>query len=116
MRRTAGSLLIILFYCSAIAASPVIFRPGDPAIDGSDYLLSEADFRAVLRIVRDEIAGTHPSFRVRRVYVDSNGKWVTAYAYDRRGSVYPGLEDYFVQLERSKSGWKIFARGPVWVR
>jgi len=110
----AVSLFLLLSFAVSLPASPIKFRPGDPAVDGSDYLLSEKEFRIVLRIFRDEIARAYPSLRIRRVHVDL--PWVTAYCY-RPGSDNPEqIGDYFFQVERVKGGWKINAHGPTIIK
>jgi hypothetical protein len=47
---------------------------------------------------------------VRRVDVDRNRIWVTAYAYDLRRSAIPGLDDYFVEIECSKMAGEFLLR------
>lgn len=112
--RCGVPLCLLLSVAFSVAASPIQFRPGDPAVDGQDYYLSEADFRTVLRIFRDEIARTYPALHIRRVHVDL--PWVTAYCY------FPGsdnpeiISDYFFQVQRVKGAWKINAHGPTIIR
>jgi hypothetical protein len=52
MARVVPVLLLVLLLVSA-GASPVSLRPGDPALDGKDYLLSDADFRAIVLAARE---------------------------------------------------------------
>jgi hypothetical protein len=110
----AVPLLLLLSFAVSLPASPIKFRQGDPAVDGSDYMLSEEEFRVVLRIFRDAIAREYPSLHIRRVHVDL--PWVTAYCY-RPGSDNPeSVSDYFFQVQRVKGGWKINARGPTIIK
>ena len=112
--RRGVPLFLLISVAFSVSASRIQFRPGDPAVDGQDYLLSEADFRTVLRIFRDEIARTYPSLHIRRVHVDL--PWVTAYCY-RPGSDNPEIvSDYFFQVQRVNGAWKINAHGPTIIK
>jgi len=51
MRRTTPFMLLVVF-ASAVVASPVVLRAGDPSLDGKDYLISEQDFRDILKLCR----------------------------------------------------------------
>ena len=47
-------------------------RVGDPALDGKDYLLSEADFREIIRVVRASLIRETPWYnQIQRVHVNS---------------------------------------------
>ena len=112
--RRGVPLFLLISVAFSLAASPIKFRPGDPAVDGPDYLLSEEDFRIVLGIFRDEIARAYPSLHIRRVHVDL--PWVTAYCYCP-GLDYPEeVSDYFFQVQRVKGAWKINAHGPTIIK
>ena len=102
--------------CSVPPASAprAVSRPGDPALDGNTHLLSETSFRAILVVVRAEIALNEPLLRVRRVHVVSPNE-VEVYARDP----YPyegqenGGDNYFFSLRRSDSGWRITQSYPI---
>jgi hypothetical protein len=89
--------------CSSFALEP---RAGDPSIDGKDYLISEADFRAILVVSRQRIVA-YPSYRVRRVTVVSQNK-VEVYIRDL---AHPDYNDvHSLELRRAKNGWTVTAR------
>src|SRR5438876_11209015 len=73
MRHAVPLLLLFLFLVS-LAASPVVLRPGDPALDGKDYLLSDADFRAIVAAARACLQRKAPSLNARRVHVITRTK------------------------------------------
>jgi hypothetical protein len=68
MKRAAWFLFAMPLVLS-VAASPVVLRSGDPALDGKDQLLSEADFRALLAVARAHLARFHPRPSIYRVTV-----------------------------------------------
>ena len=70
MPRAVRTLLVMLLVLS-VNASPVVHRSADPAIDGKDYLLSEADFRALLAVARERLAKFRPRPSICRVTVIS---------------------------------------------
>ena len=94
--------LLFLTLMVSAAASPVALRPGDPALDGKDYLLSDTDFRAIVAAaracVRLKIAGAS----ARRVHVISA----------KKVEVYLGPVDKFgeqgsLDVQRTKGEWKV---------
>ena len=93
-----------------------VSRPGDPAIDGKDYLLSEADFRAVLSLVRADISHTHPWLSVRRVHV-VNSTQLEIYCRDLRGSFYPQTagDDWVCRVKRASTGWQLLRCDPIMI-
>src|SRR5947207_11764207 len=110
MLRCSALLLLILtsVSCSAqpVSEPRASTQPGGPALDGKDYLLSEADFRAVLAVVRNELARTHPWLRVRRVHVITRDR-VEVYVRDPTTAEYTEHGDiHSVELQRSKNGWR----------
>jgi len=74
--RVASAILALLFLASC-AVAPVgepraVARIGDPPLDGKDYLLSEADFREILRVARTSLAKETPWYSgIQRVHVIS---------------------------------------------
>jgi hypothetical protein len=111
MARTSRLLLLALIaigsftaFASDLRPSP---RPGDPALDGKEYLISEADFRAVLAVARAWLTRTHPSFSVRRVHVVTHDS-VEVYVRGRLNSSYNQDSDlHSLDLQRSKTSWRI---------
>lgn len=101
------SLFLLLSLLVSAGASPVALRPGDPALDGKDYLISDADFRAILRTVREALAQEHPDLHPHRVHVISANK-VEVYAGDPDEG---GNERNSLILERSHGAWKITGGG-----
>lgn len=82
-------------------------KPGDPAVDGKDYLISEADFRAIISVARAWVAKTHPSFSIRRVHVIARAE-VEVYVRGRLAADYGAEDDmHFVRLRRAKNDWRV---------
>ena len=113
MSRPARVLLLFLVMtscCTSFASQPRASpRPGDPALDGKDYLLSEADFRAIIAVARAWLAKTHPSFSVRRVHVITRNQ-VEVYLRGRLTADYGAEDDmHSVELKRGKREWRITA-------
>ncbi len=86
----------------SVAASPVALRPGDPALDGKDYLISEQDFRAIVSAARACLKSKAPALNARRVHV------ITA----TKVEVFLGPTDKFgeqgsLDVQRTKGGWKV---------
>ena len=101
MSRTVP-LLFTMSLIFSVAASPVVLRPGDPALDGKDYLLSDADFRAIVSAARGCLQRKAPWCRARRVHVISATKV----------EVYLGPTDKFgeqgsIDVQRTKGEWKV---------
>jgi hypothetical protein len=83
-------------------ASPIALRPGDPALDGKDYLISDADFRAIVSATRACLKSKAPALTARRVHVISSAK----------AQVYLGPTDAHgekgsLDVQRTKHGWKL---------
>ena len=69
---TKYALAFLLISCVSEPSSPRAQpRAGDPSIDGLDYLISEADFRAVLSVARTRLASYAPMCSINRVTVVS---------------------------------------------
>ena len=84
--RSMARVACLLFAMSLIllgAASPVVLRFGDPALDGKDYLIPEADFRALLAVARARLASFRPRPSIYRVSVISDTE-VHAWYGDRK--------------------------------
>jgi hypothetical protein len=103
----AVPLIFLLLLAIPVAASPVALRPGDPALDGKDYLISEADFRKILLVVRATLAREHPDLQPHRVHVISASK-VEVYAGDPDEH---GNERNSLVLTRSNGTWKVTGGG-----
>ena len=93
--------MLVLLVVS-VAAAPVAVRPGDPALDGKDYLISDADFRAIVSAVRVCLKSKAPSLSARRVHV------ITA----RKVEVFLGPIDKYgeqgsLDVQRTKGEWKV---------
>jgi len=73
MARAVPLIFVLLLAISGVA-SPVALRSGDPALDGKDYLLSDADFRAIVSAARACLKSKAPSLSTRRVHVISGTK------------------------------------------
>jgi hypothetical protein len=88
----------------------------DPAIDGKAYLLSEADFRTVLALVRADNAHSHPWLSIRRMHVIS-ATHVQLYCRDLRGSFYPQTagDDWVCQVERVSTSWRLISCNPIMI-
>jgi hypothetical protein len=93
-----------------------VSQTGDPAIDGKAYLLSEADFRTVLALVRADNAHSHPWLSIRRVHVISATQ-LQLYCRDLRGSFYPQTagDDWVCQVERVSTSWRLIRCNPIMV-
>jgi hypothetical protein len=100
MRRAAWFVFAMPLILS-VAASPVVLRSGDPALDGKDQLLSEADFRALLAVARAHLARFHPKPSIYRVTV-MNATEVHAWFGE------PNV-DYaqWLILKRAKNQWRV---------
>ena len=94
-------LLFAMSLILSVAASPVVLRSGDPALDGKDYLISEADFRALLAFARARLASFRPRPSIYRVSVISATE-VHAWYGD------PNV-DYFtwLVLKRARGQWRV---------
>ncbi len=107
MTRPSPFLLFCLAVGSSCTSLALESRPGDPALDGKDYLISETDFRAILSVARERIAHTHAWLQVRRVHVVSRDD-VEVYF---RNLAHPDYSDaYSLELQRSKAGWHVTAQ------
>ena len=105
MVRVAPLLLVMSLLLSA-GAAPVSLRPGDPALDGNDYLISDADFRAIVSAARDCLKQKVPWCTARRVHVTS------ATTVDvHLGPVTEYGEQGLLYVRRTKVGWKVVKCG-----
>jgi hypothetical protein len=94
-------LMLVLLVVSA-TASPVALRPSDPALDGKDYLISDADFRAIVSAARACLKSKEPAVNARRVHV------ITA----TKVEVFLGPTDKYgdqgsLDVKRTKGEWKV---------
>jgi hypothetical protein len=103
MKRTAWFLFAMPLILS-VAASPVVLRSGDPALDGKDQLLSEADFRALLNVARSHLARFSPRPSIYRVTVVSATEVHAWYHVTPQTD-----EDYasWLIIQRSKNQWRV---------
>lgn len=99
-------LLMSLLVCAG--ASPVALRPGDPALDGKDHLLSDTDFHAIVAVARAFLQRKAPWYTARRVHVISPAK---AEVYLNPIDEY-GYENGPLDVERTKDGWKVIGGIP----
>jgi len=100
----AVCFLFVMSLILSVSASPVALRAGDPALDGKDYLLSEADFRALLAVGRAHFASFRPRPSIYRVTVLSATE-VHAWYH-----VSPHSADEYVEwlvIERVKKQWRV---------
>ena len=104
MSRSAFCWFFLTFaLCSTLLGLQA--KSGDPAVDGKDHLISDADFRSILDVSRKRIAG-HPSYHIHRVHVVSREK-VEVYVDD---FAHPDWVDpHSPELQRSKNGWTVTA-------
>jgi hypothetical protein len=95
-------MLVTLVLALSARASPVALRAGDPALDGKDYLISEADFRSILSAGRDHLSKLRPRPSIYRVTVVSAGEVHALYAVER-------ADDYklWLVIERTKNQWHV---------
>jgi hypothetical protein len=95
-------LLLAAALAQHVTAGSVVLRPGDPALDGKDYLLSDADFRAIVSAARDCLQRKVPGCTARRVHV------ITA----TKVEVHLGPSDKYgeqgtLDIQRTKGGWRV---------
>src|ERR1043166_10310430 len=105
MARTTPFVLLLVF-AGTVAASPVVLRPGDPSLDGKDYLISEQDFREILRLCRARL-GSSSSKSVRDVMVLRRDTLAAYFGTDQ-------MRPDFLWVFRTKDGWKIDRQGYGW--
>jgi hypothetical protein len=101
-------LLLLMSIAASVAASPVVLRPGDPALDGKDHLLSDPDFHAIVAVVRAFLQRKAPWYTARRVHVISPSK---VEVYLNPIDEY-GYENGPLDVERTKDGWKVIGGIP----
>jgi hypothetical protein len=103
MKRVACFLCTMPLILS-VAAAPVVLHSGDPALDGKDQLLSEADFRALLTVARAHLASFRPRPSIYRVTVVSATEVHAWYHVSPQTD-----EDYAAWLivQRSKNQWRV---------
>ena len=102
--RSMARVAYLLFALSMILpvdASPVVLRSGDPALDGKDYLLSEADFRALLALARAHLAGFRPRPSIYRITVISATEVHAWY-----GEANADYAQWLI-LKRAKNQWRV---------
>jgi hypothetical protein len=100
--RRSFPLLLLFSLSVSLAASPVALRPGDPSLDGKDYLLSDADFRAIVAVARACLERKAPWLSAHRIHVITGTK-VEVYlgptdTYGEQGSL---------DVQRTKGEWKV---------
>src|SRR5690348_14031171 len=95
---------LTLASCAAEPTGPPIAqaKPGDPALTGKDYLLSEPDFRAVLTVARVKLAILSPLRHISRVNVISSGKVEAWFEGD------DALLHYLL-VERLRGEWRVIS-------
>ncbi len=102
MPRFVPLLLVMSLAALVAVASPVVLRPGDPALDGKDYLLSDGDFRAIVSTARACLKSKAPALNARRVHVITATKVEVFLGpvdkYGERGSL---------DVQRTKGEWKV---------
>jgi hypothetical protein len=98
-------LLLFISLAVSVAAPPFTPHAGDPGIDGKDYLLSEADFRALLVIARARLAKFRPQPPVYRVTVLSATEVQAWYGYQS------DVDNVCLVLDRGKKGWQVTGEG-----
>ena len=104
----AVPLLLLVSLTLSVAASPAVLRPGDPALDGKDNLLSDSDFHAIVAVARAFLQRKAPWFSARRVHVISSTK---VEVYLNPIDEY-GYENGPLDVERAKGGWKVIGGVP----
>jgi hypothetical protein len=116
------SLLLFPFLILASCSTPSSFqasavpRPGDPALDGKDYLVSDAEFREVVAFSRDYVARHMPSYAVRRIHVMSRDK-IEVYVRESPARFHEFGDVDFLEVQRINGKWKVTAdktRALVW--
>ena len=98
----AVPVLLLMSLLGSAEASPIVLRPGDPALDGKDYLISEQDFRAVIDVTRKRLAKVAPWFGVRRIHVEGANDLI---AYVGQPDQYGELA--YITLHRVRGAWQI---------
>jgi hypothetical protein len=95
MRALYVGLIILL--AGVAHAGSIQPRAGDPSVDGKDYLLSDAEFRAALATARAFTWGT-PMYRVTVVSATEVHAWYRA-----------PITDSICQLivDRTGNGWRV---------
>ena len=100
--------VVLMSLVISVAASPVVPHAGDPAIDGKDQLLSEADFRALLAVARAHLAKFRPQPSIFRVTVVSTTEVHAWYHVSPQTD-----EDYADWLihKRGNNQWRVTGTG-----
>ena len=80
-------------------------RPGDPAIDGADYLISDQDFRALLAEANRKLAEIAPACTINRISVIDRDK-VEAHFCEHDFTLHSAWRGTFT-LKRMRDGWKV---------
>jgi hypothetical protein len=101
----AVPLLLLMFLAVSLAAPPFTPRAGDPGIDGKDYLLTEADFRALLAVARARLAKSRPQPSIFRVTV------VSATEVQAWYGLQSDVDNVCLVLHRGKKGWQVTGEG-----
>ena len=102
----ASPLILLLILAGTIAASPVVLRAGDPSLDGKDYLISEQDFREILRLCRARL-GSGASKRLYNVRVLRRDTVAAYFGLDQ-------MQPVCLLVLRTKQGWKVDHQGYGW--
>ena|SRR5437870_5163862 len=104
--RRAASFMLLLAFASAVVASPVVLRAGDPSLDGNDYLISEQDFRDILKLCRARL-GSGASKSIYNVKVLRRDTVAAYFGPDK-------MQPVCLMLLRTKKGWKIDHQSYGW--
>jgi len=102
----AAPFMLLLVFTSAVAASPVVLRAGDPSLDGNDYLISEQDFRDILKLCRARL-GSGPSKSIYNVKVLRRDTVAAYFGPDK-------MQPVCLMLLRTKREWKIDHQSYGW--
>jgi hypothetical protein len=102
----AAPFMLLLALASAVVASPVALRGGDPALDGNDYLISEQDFRDILKLCHARL-GSGASKSIYNVRVLRRDVVAAYFGSDH-------MQPVFLWVSRTKKGWKIDHQGYGW--
>ena len=98
--------MLLLALAAAVLASPVALRSGDPSLDGNDYLISEQDFRNILKLCRARL-GSGASKSIYNVRVLRRDTVAAYFGPDP-------MQPVFLWVSRTKKGWKIDHQGYGW--
>ena len=78
------------------------WHPGDPALDGNEYLLADSDYRAIITVARDYLRRKRSPWTARRVHI------ITASVVEvGLGPLDFGGEQGSLRLERKHGTWSV---------